>query len=41
VSEEADLEVVAQKYEDWKTAGRPGDKTREEFMIELFGHVPE
>jgi len=22
-------------------AGRPGAKSHEEFMIELFGHVPE
>jgi hypothetical protein len=41
VNEEADLENVAQEYEDWKTAGRPGAKSHEEFMIELFGYVPE
>ena len=35
--EEAELEVAAQEYEDWKAAGRPGVKNHEEFMAELFG----
>jgi hypothetical protein len=34
--DEAELEVAAQEYEEWKAAGRPGAKSHEEFVTQLF-----
>ena len=35
--EEAEIDVAIAEHEAWKAAGRPGLKSHDEFMAEVFG----
>jgi hypothetical protein len=35
--EEAEIDAAIAEHEAWKAAGRPGQKSHEEFMAEVFG----
>ena len=35
--EEAEIEAAIAEHEAWKAAGRPGSKSHDEFMAEVFG----
>jgi hypothetical protein len=35
--EEAEIDAAIAEHEAWKAAGRPGSKSHEEFMAEVFG----
>jgi len=35
--EEAEIDAAIAEHEAWKAAGRPGPKSHEEFMAEVFG----
>ena len=35
--EEAEIDAAIAEHEAWKAAGRPGLKSHEEFMAEVFG----
>jgi hypothetical protein len=35
--EEAEADAVLAEYREWVAAGRPGEKSHEEFMAELLG----
>jgi hypothetical protein len=35
--DEADAAAAAAELDEWEAAGRPGAKSHEEFMAELFG----
>jgi uncharacterized iron-regulated protein len=39
--EAAEAAALSSAMDEWIAAGRPGAKCHEDFMIELFGHVPE
>ena len=35
--EEAEIDAAIAEHEAWKAAGRPGGKSHDEFMAEVFG----
>lgn len=37
--EEAEADAILAEYREWAAAGRPGEKSHEEFMAELLGDI--
>jgi hypothetical protein len=37
--EEAEAEAIMTEFREWVAAGRPGEKSHEEFMAELLGNA--
>ena len=35
--EEAEIDAAIAEHEAWKSAGRPGQKSHDQFMAEVFG----